>query len=60
MEISAELALEYLKQGVEIMVIPYDDDYENFTGITIEDFVGDDDEDILEYLKEKDKIELWD
>lgn len=57
--LTPEQALELLKQGIEIMVKPYDDDYENFTGIYLEDFEDDTDEEILEYLKEKEEIELW-
>lgn len=57
--LTPEQALELLKQGIEIMVKPYDDDWENFTGIVIEDFEDWSDVDILEYLEEKEQIELW-
>ena len=57
--LTPEQALETLKQGFEVMVLPYDDDWENFTGIVIEDFEDWSDVDILEYLEEKEQIELW-
>lgn len=57
--LTPEQALETLKQGFEVMVLPYDDDYENFTGIYLEDFEDESDDEILEYLKEKEEIELW-
>ena len=57
--LTPEQALELLKQGIEIMVKPYDDDYENFTGITINDFEEETEKEILEYLEEKEQIEIW-
>jgi len=57
--LTPEQALETLKQGFEVMVLPYDDDWENLTGIVIEDFEDWSDVDILEYLEEKEQIELW-
>lgn len=57
--LTPEQALELLKQGIEIMVKPYDDDWDNFTGITINDFEEETEKEILEYLEEKEKIEIW-
>lgn len=57
--VTAEEALEHLKAGGEVMVKPYDEDHENFTGITIEDFEDETDEEIIEYLEEKDALEIW-
>lgn len=57
--LTPEEALEILKNDGEVMVKPYDEDYENFTGIYLEDFEDDTDEEILEYLQEKEEIELW-
>lgn len=59
MELTPQEALKLLKEGKEVMVKPYDDDYENFTGIVIEDFDDDTDEEVLAYLTEKEEIELW-
>lgn len=59
MELTPQEALKLLKEGKEVMVKPYDDDYENFTGIVIEDFDDDTDDEILSYLTEKEEIELW-
>ena len=59
LKITPEDALILLKQEKEVMVIPYDDDWDNFTGITIEDFEGDTDKEILEYLQEKEEIQYW-
>lgn len=59
MELTPKEALKLLKEGKEVMVKPYDDDYENFTGIVIEDFDDDTDDEILAYLTEKEEIELW-
>lgn len=59
MELTPQEALKLLKEGKEVMVKPYDDDYENFTGIVIEDFDDDTDDEILAYLTEKEEIELW-
>lgn len=59
-KISPEVALELMEQGLTVMVLPYDEDYANFTGITIEDFEDESDEEILTYLREKDAIEFWD
>jgi hypothetical protein len=52
--------LNLLKEGAVIMVLPYDDDEENFTGVTIEDFEDETDEEIMNYFIEKDEIEFWD
>ena len=57
--LNPEQALKLLKQGIEIMVKPYDDDWDNFTGITINDFEEETEKEILEYLEEKEKIEIW-
>lgn len=51
--LTPEQALETLKQGFEVMVLPYDDDWENLTGIVIEDFEDWSDVDIL---KKKNKL----
>ena len=51
--LTPEQALELLKQGFEVMVLPYDDDWENLTGIVIEDFEDWSDVDIL---KKKNKL----
>lgn len=59
MELTPQEALKLLKEGKEVMVKPYDDDYENFTGIVIEDFEDETDDEILAYLTEKEEIELW-
>jgi hypothetical protein len=58
--LTPEEALKALKEQKEVMVKPYDDDHDNYTGITMLDFIPDEtDEEILEYLKEKDSIQLW-
>jgi len=59
MELTPKEALNLLKQGKEVMVKPYDNDFENFSGIAIEDFEDETDEEILTYLTEKEEIELW-
>lgn len=51
--LNPEQALKLLKQGFEVMVLPYDDDWENLTGIVIEDFEDWSDVDIL---KKKNKL----
>lgn len=51
--LNPEQALKLLKQGFEVMVKPYDDDWENLTGIVIEDFEDWSDVDIL---KKKNKL----
>lgn len=58
--LTAEEALTYLKDDTEVMVRPYGDaDDDDFVGINLEDFEDESDEEILEYLKEKEEIELW-
>ena len=52
--------LELLESGATIMVKPYDDDYDEFTGITEEDFLEDTEEEIIQYLLEKDEVQFWD
>ena len=52
--------LELLESGATIMVQPYDDDYDEFTGITEEDFLEDTEEEIIQYLLEKDEVQFWD
>ena len=59
-ELTPQQALEHLKSGSEVMVTPYgDDDPDMFTGITIQDFDEDTDEEILDYLKSKNSLQLW-
>lgn len=58
-DIYPEVAIKLLQRGYEVMVKPYDDDHENFTGITIADFEGQSDKEILAYLEEKEEIQFW-
>lgn len=53
-------AIELLQEGAVIMVKPYADDYKNFTGVSLEDFEGDTEEEIIDYFSEKKAIEFWD
>ena len=59
LNVTPEQALTMLKNGEEIMVRPYGDDYDLFTGITIDDYEDQTDADILEDLKEFDDIQQW-
>lgn len=59
--LTPEQALQYLKEGKEVMVTPHsgcEDD--EFVGITMGDFIDDEtDAEILEYLEEKTGIQFW-
>ena len=60
--ITAEEALGMLKLGHEVMVKPYGDVYDSFVGITIDDFIGDNDttdDEIVAYLNEKEDLQMW-
>ncbi len=59
-KINPEKALKYLKQGYEIWVKGYDiNEPDLSTPLSIEDFDGDGDKEIVEYFSEKEALELW-
>lgn len=57
--LSTNEAIRLLRLGTELMVKPYDGDDENFTGITIDDYEGQEDEEIAESLKDYTDIQNW-
>ena len=58
--VTAEEALEHLKKGGTVMIKPYTKIHSNFVSITMQSFGSSlSDEEIVEYLEEKDALEIW-
>lgn len=57
--LTREEAVKHMRKGAEIMVTGYDNDFVNFTGITIDDFEGETDEQIIISLADYPKIQFW-
>ena len=58
-DVTPEKALELMKDGYEIRVRGYDDDYKNFTGVSIADYDGWEDSEIIETLAEYPQLQSW-
>lgn len=58
-DVTPKKALELMKEGYEIRVRGYDDDYKNFTGVSIADYDGWEDDEIIETLAEYLQLQSW-